>query len=107
MYPGNLNGYTSDQPDLYDCRRRVWYQISAASQKDVVIVIDTSGSMAGTNMGRKFKRSLKYAHIKRFFYVSFQYLYLINRQKTERNAKTCFYFKIKNKHFSESNIELS
>ena len=40
------------QTDLYDCRRRVWYIQAAASAKDVVIVLDVSGSMIGNNIGK-------------------------------------------------------
>ncbi|RWS27682.1 voltage-dependent calcium channel subunit alpha-2/delta-3-like protein [Leptotrombidium deliense] len=33
--------------DLYDCRLRKWYTKAAASPKDVVILLDRSGSMTG------------------------------------------------------------
>jgi len=36
-----------DDPDMYDARMRDWYIKSAASAKDVVILLDTSGSMTG------------------------------------------------------------
>lgn len=40
---------SSDQPslDLYDCRLRNWYVKAVASPKDVVILLDGSGSMTG------------------------------------------------------------
>ena len=51
MFPGNLNGLNETTVDLYDCRRRMWYQQSASSPKDIVVVIDKSGSMTGDNIG--------------------------------------------------------
>merc|ERR1719481_1167503 len=36
-----------DDPDMYDARMRDWYIKSAASPKDIVILLDISGSMTG------------------------------------------------------------
>ena len=38
-------------PALYDCRNRVWYVMASTSPKDVVFMIDMSGSMIGSNIG--------------------------------------------------------
>ena len=34
-------------PDLYDARMRDWYIKAAASPKEIVVLLDTSGSMTG------------------------------------------------------------
>eukprot|EP00795_Rhopilema_esculentum_P000299 gene299-9951_t len=48
MYPGYEWGNPPDS-DRYDCRRRGWYTTGSSSAKDAVILLDRSGSMAGTN----------------------------------------------------------
>ncbi|KAG1690310.1 Voltage-dependent calcium channel subunit alpha-2/delta-3 [Nymphon striatum] len=45
QYPGIK--WEGTDPDLYDCRVRNWYIQAAASPKDIVILLDLSGSMAG------------------------------------------------------------
>ncbi|XP_038061478.1 voltage-dependent calcium channel subunit alpha-2/delta-3-like isoform X6 [Patiria miniata] len=47
-YPGIEWEPDSRGLDLYDCRKRGWYISSATSPKDVVILVDTSGSMTGS-----------------------------------------------------------
>ncbi|XP_022096013.1 voltage-dependent calcium channel subunit alpha-2/delta-3-like isoform X4 [Acanthaster planci] len=49
-YPGIEWEKNSMGLDLYDCRKRGWYISSATSPKDVVILIDTSGSMTGSRI---------------------------------------------------------
>ncbi|CAK8690513.1 unnamed protein product [Clavelina lepadiformis] len=52
IYPGfqwalfNCDG----TPNIYDCRTRQWYTQSATYTKDMLILLDTSGSMSGFKM---------------------------------------------------------
>ncbi|KAF7492014.1 Voltage-dependent calcium channel subunit alpha-2/delta-3 [Sarcoptes scabiei] len=52
LYPATLwreekNFTEKPRIDFYDCRLRPWYIKGAASSKDIVILLDTSGSMTG------------------------------------------------------------
>lgn len=49
QYPG---AYWSVPPkeDFYDCRLQSWYMSAATSAKDVLILLDTSGSMTGIRL---------------------------------------------------------
>lgn len=46
-FPAHKWRIPKTEPDLFDARTRPWYIAGAASPKDVVILVDTSGSMTG------------------------------------------------------------
>ena len=47
QYPAMKWMVSDHDPDLYDARMRDWYIKAAASPKEIVILLDTSGSMTG------------------------------------------------------------
>jgi voltage-dependent calcium channel alpha-2/delta-3 len=47
QYPATKWLTNNEDPDLYDARMREWYIKAAASPKELVILLDTSGSMTG------------------------------------------------------------
>ena len=50
-FPGKQWTTDSQGRDLYDCRQRNWFILASSSPKDLVIVIDKSGTMIGNNFG--------------------------------------------------------
>lgn len=47
QYPAMKWLVDENDPDMYDARMRDWYLKTSASPKDIVILLDTSGSMTG------------------------------------------------------------
>lgn len=48
LYPAQKWPIPRTDPDLYDARMRPWYVAAASSRKDVIILVDSSGSMTGS-----------------------------------------------------------
>lgn len=46
-FPAHKWRIARTEPDLFDARTRPWYSTGASSPKDIVILVDTSGSMTG------------------------------------------------------------
>ena len=50
-FPGKKWSTDAKGRDLYDCRQRNWFILASSSPKDLVIIIDKSGTMIGNNFG--------------------------------------------------------
>ncbi|XP_065062659.1 voltage-dependent calcium channel subunit alpha-2/delta-3-like [Rhopilema esculentum] len=50
-YPSKVWARDSSNRDLYDCRQRNWFILASSSPKDLIIIIDQSGTMIGNNFG--------------------------------------------------------
>ena len=48
LFPAQKWQIPRTDPDLYDARMRPWYVAGASSRKDVIILVDGSGSMTGS-----------------------------------------------------------
>lgn len=48
LFPAQKWQVAREDPDLYDARMRPWYLAGSSSRKDVVILVDSSGSMTGS-----------------------------------------------------------
>lgn len=48
LFPAQKWQVGRNDPDLYDARMRPWYLAGSSSRKDVVILVDSSGSMTGS-----------------------------------------------------------
>lgn len=48
LFPAQKWQIARSDPDLYDARMRPWYVAGASSRKDVIILVDSSGSMTGS-----------------------------------------------------------
>ncbi|CAN8018116.1 unnamed protein product [Ixodes persulcatus] len=50
MFPANRWKVAPGKPDLFDVRMRPWFIDGSSSPKDVIVLMDTSGSMHGPSM---------------------------------------------------------
>lgn len=77
--------------DLYDCRVRSWFIEATTCSKDMVILIDISGSMTG--MGRTIgTRDRKESKLKKFINKNF----LIYNLDATKRLKKCNFFNMIN-----------
>lgn len=83
--------------DLYDCRRRLWYNQAINSPKDVVIALDMSGSMTGSHftiaklLVQSLIDTLQQVNIP-FYLLTFQVRILDNQIKKKRWEQIVFLF---------------
>ena len=83
-YPAKI--WESKTVDVYDCRKRSWYIETATCSKDIVILLDNSGSMTGF---RNFIAQLTIKSILDTFSNN-DFINIYNYSETVRELVPCF-----------------
>lgn len=78
--------WESNGVDVYDCRKRSWYIETATCSKDIVILLDNSGSMTGF---RNFIAQLTIKSVLDTFSNN-DFINIYNFSETARELVPCF-----------------